>query len=114
VKGYDVPASTFYRWQRKFRQAGRLDLRNITTRKGPNWNQLLDSEREAILDMAMFYPDLSSRELAFKITDKCNFSVSESTVYRMLKTAGLIQSNLRKTFPASNEYHCKPARVNQQ
>ena len=114
LKKFDVPASTYYRWQRKFRQAGRLGLNDITTRKGPNWNQLLDSEREAILDMAMFYPDLSSRELAFKITGKCNFSVSESTVYRMLKTAGLIQSNLRKTFPASNEYHCKPARVNQQ
>ena len=32
----------------------------------------------------------------------------------MLKAAGLIQSNVRKTFPASSEYHCKPARVNQQ
>ncbi len=114
MKGYDVPASTFYRWQRKFRQAGRLGLRNITTRKGPNWNQLLDSEREAILDMAMFYPDLSSRELAYKITYKCEFSVSESTVYRALKAAGLIQSHIRKTFPASSEYHDKPARVNQQ
>jgi transposase InsO family protein len=114
LKKFDVPASTYYRWQRKFRQAGRLGLRNITTRKGPNWNQLLDSEREAILDMAMFYPDLSSRELAYKITDKCEFSVSESTVYRMLKDAGLIQSHIRKTFPASSEYHDKPARVNQQ
>ena len=114
LKKFDVPASTYYRWQRTFRQAGRLGLRDITTRKGPNWNQLLDSEHETILDMATLYPDLSSRELAFKIIDKCNFSVSESTVYRMLKAAGLIQSNVRKTFPASSEYHCKPARVNQQ
>jgi transposase InsO family protein len=114
LKKCDVPASTFYRWQRKFRQAGRIGLNDITTRKGPNWNQLLESERETILEMAMFYPDLSSRELTFKITDKCNFSVSESTVYRTLKTAGLIQSDVRKTFPASSEYHCKPARVNQQ
>ena len=66
LKKFDVPASTYYRWQRKFRQAGRLGLRNITTRKGPNWNQLLDSEYETILDMATIYPDLSSRELAFK------------------------------------------------
>ena len=114
LKKFDVPASTYYRWQRKFRQAGRLGLRDITTRKGPNWNQLLDSEYETILDMAILYPDLSSRELAFKIMDRCDFSVSESTVYRMLKAAGLIQSNIRKTFPASSEYHDKPARVNQQ
>ena len=114
LKKFDVPASTFYRWQRKFRRAGRLGLSDITTRKGPNWNQLWDSEHETILDMATLYPDFSSRELAFKITDKCDFSVSESTVYRILKTAGLIQSNVRKTFPASSEYHDKPARVNQQ
>jgi transposase InsO family protein len=114
LKKFDVPASTFYRWQRKFRRAGRLGLRDITTRKGPNWNQLLESERETILEMAMFYPDLSSRELTCKITDKHKFSVSESTVYRTLKVAGFIQSNVRKTFPASSEYHCKPARINQQ
>jgi putative transposase len=114
IKKFDVPASTFYRWQRKFRRSGRLGLSDIKTRKGPNWNQLLDSERETILDMATLYPELSSRELAYKITDKCGFSVSESTVYRLLKKAGLIVSNVRKTFPASNEYHEKPARVNQQ
>jgi len=114
LKKFDVPASTYYRWQRKFRQAGRLGLCNITTRQGPNWNQLLDSERETILEMAMFYPDLSSRELACKITDKREFSVSESTVYRTLKAAGFIQGNVRKTFPASVEYHCKPDRINQQ
>lgn len=114
LKKFDIPASTFYRWQRKFRRAGRLGLKDITTRKGPNWNQLLESERETISEMAMFYPDLSSRELACKITDKRKFSVSESTVYRTLRAAGFIQSNVRKTFPASSEYHCKPARINQQ
>ena len=114
LKKFDMPASTYYRWQRKFRLAGRMGLADIKTRKGPNWNQLLQSERETVLEMAMLYPDMSSRELAFKITDECEFSVSESTVYRTLKKAGLVQSVVRKTFSASNEYHCKPGRVNQQ
>ncbi len=114
LKKFDIPESTYYRWQRKFRRAGRLGLDDIASRKGPRWNQLLESERQTILEKAMEYPDFSSRELAYKITDKCGFSVSESTVYRQLKKAGLIQSVTRKTFPASNEYHTKPGAVNEQ
>jgi len=114
LKKFDIPLSTYYRWQRKFRRAGRLGLADITTRKGPVWNQLLASERQAVLLTAMEHPELSSRELAFKITDKCGFSVSESTVYRILKKADLIQARPRKTFPASNEYHNKPIAVNEQ
>ena len=114
LKRFDVPVSTFYRWQRRFRQGGRLGLRDIPTRKGPTWNQLLDSERETVMETATLYPDTSSRELACKITDECGFSVSESTVYRLLKKAGLIQELQRKTFPASSEHHTKPRHVNQQ
>ena len=63
---------------------------------------------------AMEHPELSCRELAFKITDEGDFSVSESTVYRLLKDANMIQPQIRKTFPASNEYHTKPGAVNEQ
>ena len=114
LKKFDIPESTYYRWQRKFRRAGRLGLNDITSRKGPVWNQLLESEQQAVLLKAMEHPDLSSRELAFKITDEGDFSVSESTVYRLLKDANMIQPQIRKTFPASNEYHTKPGRVNEQ
>ena len=114
LKKFDVPASTFYRWQRKFRLSGRVGLADVKTRKGPNWNQLGSDEREKILETATLYPDMSCREIACKIKDNCSFSVSESTVYRVLKKAGLIASHTRKTFPASNEYHEKPGRVNQQ
>ena len=114
LKRFDIPPTTYYRWQRRFRLSGRMGLNDIKPRKGSNWNQLLDSERQTILDMAILHPELSSRELAFKITDKCGFSVSESTVYRLLKKAGLIREVIQKTFPASDEYHCKPGYVNQQ
>jgi len=66
------------------------------------------------MDMATLHPDLSSRELACKITDNCDFSVSESTVYRLLKKAGLIAERNVKAFPAGSEYFDKPGRVNQQ
>ena len=111
---FDIPPSTYYRWQRRYRRGGRIALEDMTTRRGASWNQLLDDERRMVLDMAIVQPELSSRELAFKITDSCGFSVSESTVYRLLKKAGLIRSVERKTFPASSEYHDKPGRVNAQ
>ena len=74
---FDIPPSTYYRWQRKFRRGGRIGLDDLTTRRGPSWNQLLDDERQMVLDMAILYPELSSRELAFKINDSCEFSVSK-------------------------------------
>lgn len=111
---FDIPPSTYYRWQRRYRRGGRIALEDMTTRRGASWNQLLDDERRMVLDMAIVQPELSSRELAFKITDSCGFSVSESTVYRLLKKAGLIRGVERKTFPASSEYHDKPGRVNAQ
>lgn len=114
LKKFEIPESTYYRWQRKFRRAGRLGLHDVTSRKGPVWNQLLPSEQEAVLLRAMEHPDLSCRELACKITDSGQFSVSESTVYRLLKKADLIQERPRKTFPASNEYHNKPVAINEQ
>lgn len=113
-KRFEIPSSTYYRWQSRFRCAGRVGIENLLCRKGPNWNQLLDSERDTILELAMENPELSSRELSFELTDNNGFSVSESTVYRLLKSAGMIHPIERKTFPASNEYHTKPGWVNQQ
>jgi hypothetical protein len=42
------------------------------------------------------------------------FSVSESTVYHILKAKGLIPDREVKGFPASDEYTDKPKRVNEQ
>ena len=42
------------------------------------------------------------------------FAVSESSVYRILKSEGLIQEVQQKTFPAGAEYRVKTSRPNQQ
>ena len=51
-------------------------------------------------------PELSCRQLAAWITDNKGFSVSESTVYRMLRREGLVKSP-EMQLKAGKEYHRK-------
>jgi putative transposase len=110
----DVPASTYYRWRRKFRSQGRRGLQDVSPYKGRSWNQLLPAERQKVLEVAMLWPERSPREVAFHVTDEEGFSVSESTVYRLLKQAGWIKPREVRTFPAGLEYAIKTRRPNQQ
>ena len=63
---------------------------------------------------ALLYPEWSSRELACHISNKCGFTISEFTVYRLLKARGLIKPVEVKTFPAGSEYTVKTRRPNEQ
>ena len=74
---------------------------------------LLDAEREKVMEPALLYPEWSSSEVACHVTDNSGFSVSASTVYRLLKKAGLIKEAEVKTFPAGAEYTVKTKRPNQ-
>ena len=65
-----------------------------------------------ILDVALEQTDLSSRQLAAWITDNKGFSVSESTVYRLLKSQGLVKSPEMK-MAAGKEFHAKTTRPHQ-
>ena len=57
-------------------------------------------------------PELSCRHLAAWITDNKGFSVSESTVYRMLRREGLVKSP-EMQFKAGKEYHRKTTGLHQ-
>ena len=65
------------------------------------------------MEVADLYPDRSAREISVHISDNDDFSVSESTVYRVLKRNGRIRTSEKKTFPAGPEYLVKTKRVNE-
>jgi transposase InsO family protein len=109
-----IPESTYYRWRRRFRGEGTQGLVDQSPFRGRSWNQIVPRERKKVMEIALLYPEWSSREVSCHITDKCGFSVSESTVYRILKKAGLIKSPEVKTFPAGPEYSVKTLRPNEQ
>jgi RNA-directed DNA polymerase len=64
--------------------------------------------------MALLYPERSPREVSCQLTDYGCFSISESSVYRILKAEGLIREVELKTFPAGPEYQVKTSRPNEQ
>ena len=114
LRTLDLPRATYYRWKRKARQNGMLGLKDLPSIPRRPWNRLLSQERDIVLNTALKKLELSSRELAYFITDTQGFSVSEKTVYRILKRQGLINSKTSKTFPAQHEYHTKTKRINEQ
>ena len=101
-----VPKSTYYRWLRR----PQLDDR---PGGGPTpWNRLSPREEQEVLAVARRSPELSCRQLAAGITDNKGFSVSESTVYRILRREGLVKSP-EMQLKAGKEYHRKTTRPHQ-
>ena len=99
LRQLDVPKSTYYRWRSGIKAPGRR------TRTIP-WNRLAEGERQRVLTIARASPAWSSRQVAAWITDNDDFSVSESTVFRILKREGLVR-RIEVPVPASNEYRHK-------
>jgi transposase InsO family protein len=109
-----IPRSTYFRWQQRYRQQGKVGLVDRRPQPGTVWNRLAPQEEEAILREALRQPELSSRELACWVTDHGGFSVPESSVYRLLKRHGSVREVQVLGFPAGKEYQVKTTRINEQ
>ena len=98
-----VPRSTYYRWLRRKEQQG---LDDDVGGGNPPWNKLTAQEIDSVLSAARDMPDLSCRQLATWTTDNMGFSVSESTVYRILRRDGPVKRPEMR-LAAGKEYHRK-------
>ena len=114
LKKLDIPRSTYYRWRAKYKRLGREGLKNLSSAPKRQWNALTPTEENRVIEIANQFPEMSSREISFWIIDNENFTISESTVYRILKQEGLIRTQSITSFPASKEYHSKSRAVNEQ
>ena len=101
--GPGVPRSTYYRWLRRKEQQG---LEDDVGGGNPPWNKLTSQEIDYVLSAAREMPTWRSRQLAAWTTDNQGFSVSESTVYRILRREGLVK-RAEMQLAAGKEYHRK-------
>jgi len=110
LQGLGVPKSTYYRWRARSRSPNRP--RGSPGRRIP-WNRLAGDEERTVLRVARSSPEWSSPDcIGAWITDHQGFSVSEATVFRILKREGLVRRlEIRK--PAGKEYTNKTAAPHQ-
>ena len=108
-----VPRSTFYRWYDRYLAAG---YEGLADRKpGPQqfWNRIPDEVRLQVVDLALERPDQSPRQLAWQFTDEQGYFISESSVYRILKSYDLITSPAFNIVKAGDQFEHPTQRVNE-
>ena len=108
-----VSKSTFYGWYRRYQEDGYDGLARSSTRPRQFWNRIPDSERQKIIEYALDRPWMSCREVSVGFTDTQGYFVSESSVYRILKAAGLITSPAFAVQIAKDEFEKKTKRINE-
>jgi transposase InsO family protein len=106
-KASGISRSTYYRWLRSARSPE-------PPRRRSSWNALSQAERAQILSASDAHPEWKPRQIAYDLTDRGSWSVSESTVYRVLKAAGRVVPRQEERCGAEQEYWDKPQRVHEQ
>jgi putative transposase len=113
LKEIGIHRSTFYAWYKRYLQQGYDGLADKPVERRGCWNQLPPKEKEQIVTLALERPDLSCRELAWHITDQQGWFVSESSVYRILKSRGLVTTPAYRLMEASDKFSNPTTAVNQ-
>ena len=109
----DVPRRTFYRWYRRYAEGGFDGLEDRKPQPRPAWNQISTDRRDDILNLALERTDLSPRELAFRYTEQERYFVSESSVYRLLRSYDLIASPQLRVLSAADKFKTPTHRVHE-
>ena len=113
LKQLGIPPATYYQWRAMYKKKGIDGLTKSPTAAKRVWNRLTPQERELVLTIVRKHPELSARLLAVKITYEEQFSVSEPTVFRILKDAGLICPKPLPELPAAKEWRHKTTKINE-
>jgi len=111
IKELHISKSTFYNWYNKYLEQGPDGLEDKKSRS--SWNKIPESYRAKVIEVALDRTGDSPREIATFMTDNSGHFISESSVYRILKTANLITSPNHILIKASNEFKDKTTRINQ-
>jgi len=113
LKEIGLNKSTFYNWYNAYTEKGVEGLLPNKRCVNRQWNSIPQQQKNLVVKLALDYPQLSSRELAYKITDEQQVFMSESSVYRILKSRGLITAPAHIFISAAEEFTSKTGFVHQ-
>jgi len=113
LKELGIHKRTFYNWYKRYLDGGYDGLAPKAKGRHQTWNKIPLEQRQQVVEEALEHEELSSRELAFHIIDMHKWFISESSVYRILKKAGLITAPAHIVMSAADEFEHKTGRVNQ-
>jgi putative transposase len=121
-----IPPTTFYRWYDRFIAHGPEGLEDRPSSPSRGWNRIPEPVRDQIVALALEEPEMSRRELAVRCTDtekyprhghwdqwRSHGSISEASVYRLLKSHDLITSPAYVVIKAADEFKDKTKAPNQ-
>ena len=85
LKELGINKPTFYLWYNAYLQDGYDGLAPKPVTKKQYWNQIPESEKQRITELALDHPQKATREIACLYIKDYKKYVSESSVYRILK-----------------------------
>jgi transposase InsO family protein len=124
VEGSDLPVkrtleelqvnrSSFYEWYRRYRNDGYDGLAVKPPHSRRFWNRIPEPEKEQLVAIALEHPEQSPRQLACFVTDTQGYFISESSVYRILKSYDLVPSPHYIVMAAADRFHQPTTRVHE-
>lgn len=112
-KELNINKSTFYNWYNTYLEKGEAGFYLSPSFNRRQCNSIPEEEKNIVVEIALEHPELSSRELAYKMTDEKGIFISESSVYRILKKRGLITAPSHILIAASDEFKDKTSFVHE-
>jgi len=113
LKELGIHKRTFYNWYKRYLEGGYDGLAPKAKGRQQTWNKIPPEQQDQVTEEALEHEELSSRELAFHIVDQHKWYISESSVYRILKRAGLITAPAHIVLSAADEFEKKTKRINE-
>ncbi len=89
------------------------DLPRASPMRGSFGIAFLKLRRNSLVSIALEHPEKSPRQLAWHITDECGYFISESSVYRILKSYDLVPSPAYIVMAASDTFRHPTRRVHE-
>ncbi len=113
LRELQVNRSSFYRWYDRYKKSGYEGLSNRSSSPNRFWNKIPQSDKEKVISLALDMPERSPRELAWYITDREGYFISESSVYRILKSYDLVASPAYIVMKAADKFSNPTKTVNE-